>query len=196
VPKRKEEKMSKLTVFNQITLDGYFTDEKNDMSWAHQAGEDPEWKAYGEENAKGGGVMVFGRITYELMASYWPTPQAAKNDPVLAKQMNSLPKLVFSRTLDEVSWANTRLLKGDLTTEIEKAKKESERDLVIMGSGTIVRQCAEQGLIDEYELVVFPIVLGKGRTLFEGIEKRLALKLEKAQSFKNGNVVLHYVPKA
>jgi len=86
-------------VFNSVTLDGYFTDKNSDMSWAHK--NDPEWNAFVADNAKGGGTLLFGRITYELMASFWPTPAAMQMMPDVAKGMNSLPKVVFSRTLDK-----------------------------------------------------------------------------------------------
>ena len=139
---------------------------------------------------------MFGRITYELMASYWPTPYALKNDPIVAERMNSLPKVVFSRTLDEASWNNTKLVKGDIAAEIRKMKGEPGKDMVIFGSGNIISQMAQEGLIDEYQIVVNPVVLGKGRTIFEGIKEKLNLKLTKTQAFGNGNVLLCYEPMA
>ena len=114
--------MRKLVVFNSVTLDGYFTAVNGDMSWAHH--QDAEWTEFVEENAKGGGVLVFGRITYELMASFWPTAQAMKSFPVVAEQMNSLPKVVFSRTLDKTSWNNTKLVRTGMAAEIRKMKQE------------------------------------------------------------------------
>jgi dihydrofolate reductase len=188
--------MSRLVVFNHVTLDGYFTDKNGDMSWAHVDDEDSEWKAFVEDNARGGGVLLFGRITYELMASYWPTPNAIQNYPIVAKQMNDLPKVVFSRTLDKVSWNNTKLVKSDMVAEIRKMKEESGKDMVILGSGNIVSQLAEEDLIDEYKIVVNPIVLGKGRTMFDDIKKKLSLKLTKTRTFGNGNVLLCYEPMA
>jgi dihydrofolate reductase len=186
--------MRKLVVFNHVTLDGYFVDTNGDMSWAHK--NDAEWKAFAEGNAKGDGPLLFGRITYELMASYWPTPLASKTDPVLAERMNNLPKVVFSRTLDKASWNNTKLVKGDMAAEIRKMKKEPGEGMAILGSGSIVSQLAQEGLIDEYQIVVNPIVLGKGRTLFDGIKRKLTLKLATTQAFGNGNVFLRYEPMA
>ena len=107
--------MRKLIAFENTSLDGYFVDKKNDMSWAHK--QDPEWNAFAAENARGGGLLLFGRITYDLMVSYWPTPMAAKNDPVLAERMNNLSKVVFSRTLEKVSWNNARLVKEAMTAK-------------------------------------------------------------------------------
>src|SRR6266849_1979544 len=104
--------MRKLIVFNHVTLDGYFTDSSGDMSWAHK--QDAEWNAFVQENASGGGELLFGRITYELMASYWPTPHAIQNAAVVAEGINNTPKVVFSRTLDKAAWNNTRLVKSGM----------------------------------------------------------------------------------
>jgi dihydrofolate reductase len=182
--------MRKLIVFNQVTLDGYFAGVNGDISWAHK--NDAEWNAFVAENAKGGGVLLFGRITYELMASYWPTATAIKNDPVVAEGMNNLPKVVFSKTLDKVSWNNTKLVKGDMPAEIREMKKEAGKDMVVLGSGSIVSQLAQEGLIDEYQIVMNPIVLGQGRTMFDGLKKKLTLKRTKTRTFGNGNVLLCY----
>jgi dihydrofolate reductase len=184
--------MRKLIVFNTVSLDGFFVDANGDMSWAHQR--DEEWNAFTGENASGGGVLLFGRKTYELMVSYWPTPIAMKNDPVVAEGMNNLSKVVFSRTLDKVSWKNTKLVKGDLATEVRKLKSEPGDGIAILGSGSIVSQLASEGLIDEYQIVVNPVVLGRGRTMFESVSKKLNLKLLKTRAFKNGNVVSWYAP--
>lgn len=186
--------MRKLVVFNQVSLDGYFADMNGDMSWTHKS--DAEWHAFVEENASGGGELLFGRITYELMASYWPTPYASENDPIVAERMNNLPKVVFSRSMDNASWNNTKLVKGDMTAEIRKMKKKPGKDMVILGSGSIVSQLAQAGLIDEYQMVVNPVVLGKGRTMFDGIKETLALKLTRTRTFGNGNVLLCYEPMA
>ena len=137
---------------------------------------------------------MFGRITYELMASYWPTPKAIKNDPIVAEGMNSMPKVVFSRTLDKASWSNTKLVKGDIASEIRKMKREPGKGMAILGSGSIVSQLAPEGVIDEYQLVVTPVVLGQGRTMFDGIKDKLNLKLTKTRTFGNGKVYLCYEP--
>jgi dihydrofolate reductase len=186
--------MRRLVVFNQVTLDGYFTDRNGDMSWAHK--DDPEWNAFVADNAKGGGVLLFGRITYELMASFWPTPRATESFPIVAERMNNLPKVVFSRTLDKASWNNTKLVKSNMAAEIRKMKKEPGADMAIMGSGSIVSQLTPEGLIDEFQIVVNPIVLGKGRTMFDGIEKKLSLKRTRTRTFGNGNVLVCYEPMA
>lgn len=186
--------MRKLVVFNMVTLDGFFVDSKGDMSWAHK--HDDEWNTFVSGNASGNGVLVFGRITYDLMASYWPTPMAHQNLPEVAKGMNAMPKIVFSRSLDKVTWNNTTLLKGDLASEIRRLKNEPGPDMVILGSGNIVSQLTEQKLIDEYQIALTATVLGTGRTMFETVKERLNFKLTSSRTFKNGNVFLCYQPQA
>jgi dihydrofolate reductase len=186
--------MRELIVFNQISLDGLFVDQNGDMSWAHR--QDPEWNEFVQGNAGGGGELLFGRITYEMMATYWPTSQAARNSPVVAARMNSLPKVVFSRTMETASWTNTKVVRGDLAAEVRTMKNQPGPGLVILGSGTIVSQLAQEGLIDEYQLVVHPVVLGSGRSLFEGVTGRLNLKLTKTRVFGNGSVLLCHQPAA
>jgi len=182
--------MRSLVVFNQVSLDGFIADAKGVMSWAHK--HDDEWNSFVAGNAKGDGVLVFGRVTYEMMASWWPTPQAIQSMPAVAESMNRFPKVVFSRTLDRVSWNNTRLVKSDLVAEIRKMKSESGPDMLIFGSGTIVSQLTQAGLIDEYQLVVNPIILGAGKSMFAGVTEKLSLKRTRTRAFGNGNVFSCY----
>jgi len=184
--------MRKVHVFDSVSLDGFFTDEQNDMSWAHKR--DEEWNAFAGGNAGGDGELLFGRVTYEMMAAFWPTPQAAQMLPDVAAGMNRMRKTVFSRTLDSVGWQNTTLVKGDLVSAVTRMKQQAGPDMVILGSGSIVSQLTQGRLIDEYQLVVNPIILGKGRTLFETVDRKIGLTLTKTKAFKNGNVVLWYVP--
>ena len=188
--------MRKLVVFNSTSLDGYFADANSNMSFAHNANRDAEWDVFVAGNASGGGTLLFGRITYELMASFWPTPLAAERMPVVAEQMNNLSKIVFSRTLDKASWRNTKLVKDDLAGEIRKMKTEPGENMVILGSGSIVSQLTQHGLIDEYQIVVIPVILGRGRTMFEGVKVKVPLRLTKTRAFINGNVLLCYEPTA
>jgi dihydrofolate reductase len=187
----KEKSMRNLLVFNSVTVDGYFTDKNGDMSWAHKQ-DDPEWNAFTAENAKSGGELLFGRVTYDLMASFWPTAAAAKMFPEVAEGMNKSPKVVFSRKMGQAPWNNTRVIKGDLAEEIRKLKEAPGDGLVLMGSGSIISQIALAGVIDEYQMVVNPLALGKGRTMFEGIKDQLNLTLASTRAFKNGNVLLTY----
>jgi dihydrofolate reductase len=183
--------MRKVIVFNNISVDGYFTDAHGDMSWAHKS--DPEWMAFTESNAKQGGMLLFGRVTYEMMASYWPTPAAASAMPSVASAMNDSPKVVFSTTLKEAKWQNTRLIRSGIIDVVRELKNETGPDMVIMGSGKVVAQLAEAALVDEFHLVLNPLVLGDGRTMFGGVTARINLELANERRFKNGNVVLYYL---
>jgi dihydrofolate reductase len=108
--------------------------------------------------------------------------------------MNRVPKFVFSRSLEKAAWNNTQLLKGNLAEEVLQLKGAPGADLAILGSGSIVAQAARAGLVDEFQLVVNPLALGKGKTMFEGIEGKLPLKLARTRIFGNGNVLLCYEP--
>lgn len=182
--------MRKVHSFTSISLDGFFTDRTGDMGWAHR--HDEEWRAFSSGNASGDGELLFGRKTYEMMASFWPTPQAAQMLPEVAAGMTRMRKYVVSRSLDKADWQNTWVLRGDLAGEVEKLKAGPGPDIVILGSGSIVSQLTQARLIDEYQVVVIPVVLGLGRTLFETVRDKLDLKLTKSKSFTNGNVVLWY----
>ena len=182
--------MRRLIIFNQLSLDGFFADANGDMSWAHK--HDAEWNAFAGENASGNGELLFGRVTYQMMESFWPTPAAAEMNAAVAAGMNRMPKIVFSRSLDKVSWNNTRLFKGNLVEEVARLKKEPGGDLVIMGSGSLCGPLVGAGLVDELQLAVNPVVLGKGRSLFTGADKPVTFKLNKTRRFENGNVFLVY----
>jgi dihydrofolate reductase len=188
--------MRRLTVFNSMSLDGCIADAHGDMSWAHTPTKDPEWTAFVAGNAKGGGELLFGRVTYDMMAYYWTSPMAAKNDALVAERMNALPKVVFSRTIKKASWENTRLLKGSLAKEVRALKAEPGQDMTVLGSASIVAQLAQENLVDEYQIVVVPVVLGGGKSMFAGVSSRPPLKLVGSRTFKNGNVVLRYGPAA
>jgi dihydrofolate reductase len=185
--------MRRLTVFNQVSLDGYFTDANGDMSWAHKGGDNAEWNAFVANNAEQGGALLFGRVTYEMMASFWPTPMAQQMNATVADRMNAMPKYVFSRTLASAAWSNTTLLNGPIAGEMRRLKSEPGPDMTILGSGSIVSQLSHAGLIDGYQVIVNPIVLGGGRTLFDGVD-RLNLTLASSRVFGNGNVLLSYAP--
>ena len=188
--------MRKLIVFNHISLDGYFVDQAGSMMWAKPGNSDPEWTEFVTQNVSGDGTLLFGRVTYDLMSSYWPTPMAAQNDRVVAERMNSLPKVVFSRTMDKASWNNTILIKDDLPGAVRKMKSESSGGLVILGSGQVVSQLAHERLVDEYHLVLNPVILGGGRTMFDGLNGNQRMKLTKARPFQNGYVFACYEPAA
>lgn len=184
--------MRKLRVFNSVSLDGYYTDANNDYGWAHADADDPELSDFTRSNAQGTNALVFGRVTYQVMVAWWPTPAAAKAMPEVAKGMNNAPKYVFSRTLDTASWSHTTLLAGDPATEIARIKQSSGPDLTVLGSGTIVGQLAAAGLVDEVQLLVCPVVLGSGKSQFAGVGDQLRWTLLRSKAFRNGRVFLAY----
>jgi dihydrofolate reductase len=188
--------MRKIIAFENTSLDGFFVDAQGDMSWAHVGSVDDEFNAFVSDNNSGEAEFIFGRKTYELMASYWPTLMAQEQNPIVAEMMNARSKHVFSKTLNELDWSNSHLRTGDLISEVRNLKESAGPDIVILGSGSIVSQLSEAALIDEYHVVVNPIVLGTGRTLFDGRRQPLPLKLGRVFGFKNGKVFLSYAAAA
>ena len=181
--------MGKITVFNFVTLNGFFEGPKHDTSWAHARDD----SGYAAEMLASGDTLLFGRRTYELMASYWPTPAAEKNSPAVAKGMNAASKIVFSRTLKKADWNNTTIVRDDIV-DATKKMKASGKNMTILGSGSIVTLFAQEGLIDEYQLMVHPLALGDGTPFLKGLKKSLDLKLMATRNFNTGNILLRYQP--
>ncbi|GAC1449419.1 MAG: dihydrofolate reductase family protein [Ktedonobacterales bacterium] len=175
-----------------VTLDGFIAGPNGDIDW-HNV--DDEFNEYAIDLLNSVDTLLFGRVTYQGMASYWPTPMSTTDDPIVAAKMNSLPKVVFSHTLETVEWQPTRLAKGNLADEIATMKQQPGGDMVIFGSGSIVSALAQLGLIDEYRLFVNPVAIGDGQSLFRGITERLNLRLVSTRPFRSGNVLLQYQPR-
>ena len=170
--------MPTLSAFLNVSLDGYYVDGEGDMSWAHKSTADAEWQAFVEGNAKVENALVFGRVTYDVMAGFWPTPMATTQNPVVAARMNATPKIVFSRTLRDASWNNTTLVSDDMLTSMRALKAGSGPNMTILGSGNVVGQLLGAGLIDELHLAIAPALLGSGENLFAGIDMvRLGYKV-------------------
>ncbi len=188
--------MRKIIVFNLITIDGLFAGDGGDLSWHNY---DAEIGEYTSAQMKTLGALIFGETTYELMASYWPTPEGMQSEPVVAEILNSIPKIVFSETMTEVKdgpiWKNVKVFNEIKKEDILKLKEEEGKDIAIFGSGTIVQQFTNLGLIDEYRLMVNPLILAHGKPLFDNINAKLNLTLISTKVFKNGNVLLCYIPK-
>lgn len=181
--------MAKIIVFNMVSLDGFFAGVDGDISW-HNV--DAEFNDFAiEQLQREAGVILFGRTTYDLMASYWPSEQVIKEDPIVARLMNNTPKIVFSRSMGKADWNNTKLMQEINADDIKKLNQEADKNIFIFGSGQIVQEFAKLGLVDEYRLMFNPVVLGQGKPLFNG---RIKFKLLKSKEFKNGNVLLFYEP--
>lgn len=187
--------MRKIISFTLVSVDGYFAGPNGEIDWFKT--EDEENRDFSGEQSKSSSLLIFGRTTYELMAGFWPTPEAIKQNPVVADVMNNVRKVVFSKTMKPVKdgpvWKNVTVLREINPQEIRKWKEQGEGGIAILGSGTIVRQFANLGLIDEYGLMVTPIILGAGKYLFKDV-KRMNLDLINTRTFRNGRVLLTYKP--
>lgn len=178
-------------MLNRISVDGFFAGPNGELDWAIP---DPEVDKAAHKGAQAD-TALFGRVTYQLFENHWPkvadNPVASEGERKMADELNQMTKVVFSETLKEVTWKNSRLAQGNVAEETRRLKQDAGSDIIMFGSGTIVQQLANEGLIDDYFLIVTPVVLGTGKPLFKGVRK-LDLELKEAQSFKSGNVLLHY----
>ena len=181
--------MSKLIMWNIITLDGYFEGDKNWELSFHEIVWGPEMESFCLQQLDATSYFVFGRTTYEGMAAYWKTAQGK-----IADYMNSLPKVVCSRTLSSVDWNNSILIKENVADEIAKLKAKSNKDLYVFGSANLSETLIKENLFDEYRICIAPVIAGRGRYLFpKGLpEKKLALS--SSQPLKTGGVILTYNP--
>ena len=140
-------------------------------------------------------AILFGRVTYQLFESYWPLapndPEATQSIVEFANKINEIPKIVFSNTLQDVGWNNTKLVKGNMAEEVLKLKQGAGKDLSV-GGLNLARSLTNLSLIDDYWILVHPIIVGKGRRLFDGINESLDLKLVDSQKFHSGVIALHY----
>jgi dihydrofolate reductase len=184
--------MGKLTAFNFLTLNGFYKGPGGDLSWHRHGG--PEEGHAEDALSKKQNSLLFGRTTYQMMSSYWPTSMAAEQSPIVAKGMNEADKFVCSNTLKKADWNNTRILSGDIVAEVKKLKAEREDDLTILGSGSLVTLFAEHGLIDAYQFMLDPVAIGEGTPVFKGLGNKLDLKLINVKQFKSGVLVLDYEP--
>ena len=185
--------------FTIVSVDGYFAGPNGEIDW-FKGENDEEEQAFSAEVSKTPGTLIFGRTTYEMMKSFWPTPVAIKGDPVMAGRMNRSPKIVFSKTMkpekDGPVWKNVKVIPELTPKEILSLKKQGDGAMTILGSGTIVRQLSNLGLIDEYQLMVVPVLLGDGKYLFKDVN-RMNMKLAGTRVFKkSGRVLLTYQPSA
>ncbi len=174
-----------------VSVDGYFEGPNREIDW-HNV--DAEFNEYAIDLLHHVDALLFGRVTYQLMANFWPTPEARRDDPIVAELMNSLPKIVFSRTLKTVEWQNSRLVKENIVEEIKNLKRQPGKDLAIFGSSNLALTLIPLDLIDDIRLFIAPIVLGSGNPIFKGLKERLPLKLVKTKTFRSGNVLLYYQP--
>ncbi len=183
--------MRKVFLFDLVSVDGLFEGPNADISW-HNV--DAEFNDFAIQQLDELDTLLFGRVTYELMASYWPTPAAVQDDPVVAGKMNGATKFVFSRTLDRADWENTRLVRDNAAEEVARLKQQPGKDIGIFGSSDLAVSLMPKGLIDEFRIMVNPVVLSDGKRLFQGLSERHRLRLVNLRRFRSGNVLLFYEP--
>jgi dihydrofolate reductase len=181
----------KLLSFMVVTLDGYYEGPNGEFDWPNV---DDEFYEFSISQLNDIDTLLFGRVTYEGMASYWPTPEAREFDPVITDRMNGIEKFVFSSTLKEASWQNSTLLTEDPVTAVAKLKSEPGNALALFGSPSLTVSLLEHGLVDELRVMIHPILLGGGKSLFKELSDRVHLKLGTTLVFSSGNVLLTYRP--
>ena len=182
--------MRKMFSFMIMSADGYHADPGRALGWQTI---DEEFSQFALAQLREAGTLLFGRVTYEGMAAFWPTPAGEESDPEVAKAMNTVPKIVISRTLAQATWAGTQVVSTDAEQELARLKQRPGKDIVIPGSSTLTAGLLQTGLLDELRIMVNPVILGQGRSLFAGAGKT-SLKLLKTQRFTSGNVLLYYQP--
>lgn len=193
--------MRKIFAFLAVTVDGYHEGPECEIDW-HNAPDTADsgfpvasgFPRHDDDRYDEVDTLLFGRVTYELMASFWPTPAGIETDPHIAARMNRLPKIVVSRSLDRADWSNTRLLQKDVTGELRSLKQQDGKSIAILGSSTLTASLLQEGLVDEVRILVNPVILGAGRSLFAGAGARIPLSLTSSRTFPSGNVLLYYAP--
>ncbi len=179
--------LRKIIVSNMVSLDGFIAGPNGELGWFVW---DRELERYTVEMMGTVDAIIFGRVTYEVMAKYWPNDTV--NDPYIKERMNSLPKIVFSRTLQKVDWNNSSLVPVIDPERISRMKKMAGKNIVVLGSGGIVSALTKLGLIDEYRIIVNPVILGEGKSMFKGLEEIQKLKLVYTRQLGSGVAILTY----
>jgi dihydrofolate reductase len=195
--------MRRIVMFNWLTADGYFAGPDGNLNWVVP---DEEQAKAATAGISGVDTFLFGRRTYELFEGFWrhalgdsstvPDPHdPGRRSPehrAIAIALNEMTKVVFSRTLKDVTWKNSRLLHELDPREVETMRRQPGKDMIVFGSGSIVSQLTQHGLIDEYQFVVCPIFIGSGRPLLRDVSKSVKLDLLEAKPYPSGDVLLPY----
>ena len=181
--------MAELNAFVFLSIDGYYKGINNDTSWHRHGEEEGQFSA---DSLKADNVLCFGRVTYEMMAGYWPSQMAADAFPVVAEAMNRADKIVFSNTLKKADWQNTKVVSGNIGEEMKRLKSGSKKDFTILGSGSIITHFADLGLIDSFQFMIDPVAIGKGTSIFSGMKNKIDLELTGNKVFKSGVILTSY----
>ena len=180
--------MRKLLSFHATSADGYYEGPGQAFDWPVV---DEDFNQFALRQLEEADTLLFGRVTYEMMAGYWPTPAAEQDDPAVTAKMNSLAKIVISRTLSTADWTPTQLIGSDVAEVLAKLKQQPGKNMMILGSSALTVTLMGMGLVDEVRIMVNPVILGDGKSLFRAAE-RTSLTLLETRSFRSGNVLLRY----
>jgi len=183
--------MRRLILQTSISIDGYVAALDRSHPWNEGGEGDPRVRQWILDSVWGAGAHLMGRVTYEEMASTWPSSTSE-----FARPMNEIPKVVFSRTLERADWPETRIARGDLRDEIEKLKREPGNDLIAYGGARLDQSLTRLGLVDEYRLMIQPAALGDGLPLFKDLPEPLQLELVEAETYSGGLAIHVYRPRA
>jgi dihydrofolate reductase len=190
--------MRKVIVSEFVTLDGVMEDpggaeKTRHGGWSFRVGPNADAMKYKFEELFACDALLLGRVTYEGFAKAWPS---MKDGGDFAERMNGIPKYVVSTALGKAEWSNSRLIRGYVGEEVKKLKQDPGRDILVYGSGELVRTLMRHDLVDEYRLMVHPVVLGSGKRLFGEAEGSMkVLSLAESRAFESGVVLLTYRPK-
>jgi dihydrofolate reductase len=184
--------MGRVTLWMQVSVDGYFEGPDGDLYWPTVQG---DLHQYFVDELGRADTFLYGRRTYEIMAAFWPTadedPQGSPQQRAYSRLWKPMPKLAFSRSLTEPSW-NTRVVSDDLVGEVQRLRAQPDTWHVLFGGAETAAAFMQADLIDEFTLFVHPVALGGGRPLFAGLDHRLGLELAETRSFDPGVVQLRY----
>ena len=190
--------MGKIITTTWVTLDGYIAGPNGEMDWVAEH-YDAAMAVYETEIVSQADTLLLGRVTYQSFAGSWPhvpdSPTASEGEKAYARMLNAMRKIVFSRTLESVEWNNSTLRKEVVPEEIEQLKQEPGRDMLIYGSASVIQTLTNHGLIDEYQVLVHPVILGGVKPLFQNIQHQVKLKLVNTKTHPSGVVVLSYQPR-
>jgi dihydrofolate reductase len=183
--------MRTLASFIFISLDGFWEGPNGELDWPNV---DAEFNDFAVRQLDEADTLGFGRATYEHVAAYWPTEQAMANDPAITSRMNNKEKLVFSTTLTDPNWSGTTVVRGEAIEHIPELSAAPGKEILVIGSAHLTANLAQAGVLDELRIMIFPILLGQGRSLFEDLKNRVSLTLLRVRQFDSGNILLTYRP--